>query len=206
MIKNLKPRLYQETILATCSQKNTLVVLPTGMGKSIVFIMLAAQRLQNYPNSKILVLAPTKPLCEQHYNSFKNFTKVKEITLLTGSIKPEKREELFAESKIIISTPQGLENDLVANRISFNDVSLMVFDECHRAVKDYSYVWLAKHYINNAEFPRILGLTASPGSNLETIKEVCANVHAEAIEVRTEKDPDMKPYVQDVKLNFIEVE
>ncbi|MBW3021150.1 DEAD/DEAH box helicase [Candidatus Woesearchaeota archaeon] len=206
MIKDLKPRLYQETILATCSQKNTLVVLPTGMGKSIVFIMLAAQRLQNYPKSKILVLAPTKPLCEQHYNSFKKFISIDEITLLTGSIKPEEREKLFEKSKIIISTPQGLENDLVSNRISFKDVSLLVLDECHRAVKDYSYVWLADYYIKTAEYPRILGLTASPGSNLESIKDVCQNIYAEAIEVRTEKDPDMRPYVQDVKLNFIEVE
>lgn len=206
MIKNLQPRLYQETILATCSEKNCLVVLPTGMGKSIVFVMLAAQRLKLYPNSKVLILAPTKPLCEQHYNSLQNFLEIDEICLLTGSVKPEERQKLFEKSKIIVSTPQGLENDIIAKRISFENISLLVFDECHRAVKDYSYTWLAKHYVENANYPRILGLSASPGGDLETIKEVCENLSIEDIEVRTESDPDMKPYIQDVKLNFVEVQ
>jgi len=206
MLKKLKPRLYQETILASCSEKNCLVVLPTGMGKSIIFIMLAIQRLNSFPKSKILVLAPTKPLCEQHYNSFKEFTLVEDVVLLTGSIKPKDRAVLFKNSKIIISTPQGLENDIISKRISFEDVSLLVFDECHRAVKDYAYTWLAKFYISHAKFPRVLGLSASPGSNIETIKEVCNNLNIEEIEVRTEDDPDMKPYIMDVKLNFISVE
>ena len=208
MIKDLKPRLYQETILATCAVKNTLVVLPTGMGKSIVFVMLAAQRLSNYPNSKIMTLAPTKPLCEQHVKTFKQFLDVPEdqIVLFTGEVKPEERARLFKKTQIIVSTPQGLENDVISNRISFQDVSLLVFDECHRAVKEYAYSWLAKHYVKHAKYPRILGLTASPGSDTEKIKEVCDNLNVEAIEIRTEKDPDVKPYIQEVETEFVEVE
>ncbi|MBI2575508.1 hypothetical protein HYV82_06510, partial [Candidatus Woesearchaeota archaeon] len=45
MIKDFTPRLYQEAIFATCAAKNTLVVLPTGMGKTNVFLMMAAHRL-----------------------------------------------------------------------------------------------------------------------------------------------------------------
>ncbi|MBW3020925.1 DEAD/DEAH box helicase [Candidatus Woesearchaeota archaeon] len=206
MIRNLEPRLYQETILATCSEKNTLVVLPTGMGKSIVFILLAAQRLTHFPKSKVMILAPTKPLCEQHVNTFKQFMDIEEITLFTGDVKPEERQKLFKESRIIVSTPQGLENDIVSKRISFDDVSLIVFDECHRAVKDYSYSWLAKHYAKTAKYPRILGLTASPGSDVEKIKEICNNLSVEAIEIRTEQDPDVKPYIQDVETEYVEVE
>ena len=78
----------------------------------------------------------------------------------------------------------------------------MVFDECHRAVKDYSYTWLAKHYIENAQFPRVLGLTASPGSDLEVVEEVLDNLSIENIEIRTEDDPDVKPYIQNVELNY----
>ena len=50
MIKNFEPRLYQETILNTAAEKNTLVVLPTGMGKTNIFLMLSAQRLKQFPN------------------------------------------------------------------------------------------------------------------------------------------------------------
>ena len=70
MIKNFEPRLYQQTILATASLKNTLVVLPTGMGKTNVFLMLAAQRLKQYPNSKIIMLGPTRPLIDQYKKVF----------------------------------------------------------------------------------------------------------------------------------------
>lgn len=208
MIKNFTPRLYQETILATCSEKNTLVVLPTGMGKSMIFVMLAAQRMSVYPNSKIMVLAPTKPLCEQHIKTFQKYIEIpeKEIALFTGDIKPEIRQALFKGARVIASTPQGLENDLISNKISFDDVSLLVFDECHRAVKDYAYTWIAQHYVKHAKYPRILGLTASPGSEMDNIKDVCRNLSIDAIEIRTEEDPDVKPYIQDVKMDFVSVE
>ncbi len=204
MLQNLNPRLYQQTILATCAEKNSLVVLPTGMGKSIIFVMLIAQRLKQYPKSKAMILVPTKPLAEQHVKTIEQFLDVS-VALFTGAIKAEKRAEMFAETQVIVSTPQGLENDVVAGRISFKDVSLLVFDECHRATGDYSYVWLAKHYMQHANYTRILGLTASPGSDLEGIKEVCHNLFVEAIEVRTKDDPDVKPYIQEVETTFVEV-
>ncbi len=208
MLKDFKPRLYQETIFATAANYNTLVVLPTGMGKTSVALMLAAQRLKQYPDSKILILAPTKPLVEQIMQVFKAKTNLDDskIAMFTGSIKPEKRQEMWKTHQIIASTPQGLENDIISNRIDLKDVSLMVFDECHRAVKDYSYVWVAKQYNNKARYPRILGLTASPGSDLEIINEVCQNLFIEEIEIRTDKDPDVRPYIQDVKLDWIKVQ
>lgn len=170
--------------------------------------MLAAQRLQNYPNSKIMVLAPTKLLCEQHIKTFRQFLDVNEdkIVLFTGEVKPEERARLFETAQIIVSTPQGLENDIISNRINFQNVSLLVFDECHRAVKDYAYSWLAKHYVKYANYPRILGLTASPVSDAEKIKEVCDNLNVEAIEIRTDQDPDVKPYIQEVETEFVIVE
>jgi len=71
MLKNITPRLYQETILGTCVDKNCLVVLPTGLGKTVIALMMASQRLKCFPNTKILFLAPTRPLVEQHIQTFK---------------------------------------------------------------------------------------------------------------------------------------
>jgi len=206
MLKNFKPRLYQETIFSTTVRKNTLVVLPTGMGKSLLFVMLAAQRLKQYPDSKILILAPTKPLVDQHAETLKKSLDVKEIVVFTGLIRPKKREELWKEAKIICSTPQGLENDVINKKINLEEVSLLVFDEAHHATGDYSYVWLAKQYDKLARFPKILGLTASPGSDLEKIKEICQNLFIEEVEVRTNKDPDVEPYIQEVKNEWIKVQ
>ena len=132
MIRNFEPRLYQQTILGTAANKNTLVVIPTGLGKTAVAFLLAAQRLHLYPNSKILMLAPTKPLCEQHVETFKKHLEISEdkIVLFTGSVKPEKRAEMWKDATIVISTPQGLENDAINNRVNLKEVSLIVFDEC----------------------------------------------------------------------------
>src|SRR3989338_10432743 len=93
MLKNFTPRLYQQTILGTAARHNTLVVLPTGLGKTAIAFLLTAQRLHNYPHSKILMLAPTKPLCEQHLESFRAHLEIapEKVVLFTGSVAPEKR-------------------------------------------------------------------------------------------------------------------
>lgn len=208
MLRDFTPRLYQQTILGTAAGKNTLVVLPTGLGKTALALLLAIQRLHHYPQSKILLLAPTKPLCEQHVETFRKHIEIppENIALFTGSIPPEKRAELWKTAQIIISTPQGLENDTINQRIRLDDVSLLVLDEAHHATGEYAYVWLAQQYEKVARYPRILALTASPGSDLEKIKEVCQNLHIERVEVRTEKDPDVKPYVQRVETNWVAVD
>ncbi len=208
MLRDFTPRLYQQTILGTAAQKNTLVVLPTGLGKTALAFLLAAQRLHHYPQSKILLLAPTKPLCEQHVETFNKHLDIatEKIVLFTGATRPEKRAELWNDAQIIISTPQGLENDVINRRIKLEEVSLLIFDEAHHATGEYAYVWVAKQYENTARYARILALTASPGSDLEKIKEVCQNLHIERVEVRTESDPDVKPYIQHVKINWIPVD
>jgi ERCC4-related helicase len=208
MIKNFKPRLYQESILNTTINKNTLVVIPTGLGKTNIFLMLAAHRLKTHPNSKILFVGPTKPLIDQYLQVFKKHFEINEneLAVFTGLVKPSKREELWKTSKIIFSTPQGLENDIISKRINLEEVSLLGVDEAHRAVGSYAYVFVAKQYQKLAKFPRILALTASPGSDMEKIKEICQNLYIEDVEVRTQEDPDVKPYVQEVEIDWINVE
>ncbi|MBW3015230.1 DEAD/DEAH box helicase, partial [Candidatus Woesearchaeota archaeon] len=208
MIKDFTPRLYQQTILATCANYNTLVVLPTGLGKTNIFLMLASQRLMQYPDSKVLFVGPTRPLIEQYYSVFKKHFNIDEdkIAVFTGMISPDKRAELWKKSQVIFSTPQGLENDIISDKIDISSVSLLGIDEAHRSVGDYSTVFIAKQYNKKSQWPRILALTASPGSDFEKINEVCKNLFIEKIEVRTDKDPDVKPYIQDVSVEWVEVE
>src|SRR3989338_4900958 len=180
-IRNFTPRLYQETIMASCAKGNCLVILPTGLGKTKTAILAAAHRLTSFPKSKILFLTVTKPLAEQIYNEIKECLDIDEnsIALFTGSVSPNKREELWKHAVVTVSTPQCIENDIINNKISLDDVSLLIADEAHNAVKDYSYTWVAKQYKKLSRFPRIIGLTASPGSDMATIQEVCKNLYIE---------------------------
>jgi len=208
MLKDFIPRLYQETILDTCIKKNTLVVLPTGMGKTAIALMLAIHRLKNFPNSKILFLSPTKPLVEQHLKTFKKFLDFpdEKLKVFTGQVNPEKRAELWHEAQIIFSTPQGLSNDIISGKIDISNVSLLIVDEAHRSTGDYDYCFIAKQYNKKANYAKILALTASPGDNLEKITEVCSNLFIEEVEIRTEEDPDVKPYVQEIDIKFVKVD
>ncbi len=203
----IEKREYQENILRTAEKKNTLVVLPTGIGKTVVALLLCAKRLEKYPEEKVLILAPTRPLVAQHKKSFQNAMTLDEgdFKLITGTIKPEKRAEYYRKTKIIFSTPQTVENDLKEGRLSLKDFCLLVVDEAHRSVGNYSYTFIAKKYMLQAEHPLILALTASPGSDEEKIREICENLFIRAVEIRTEEDSDVKPYVKPVSIEIVRV-
>lgn len=204
----LTPRGYQQDIFETAKMHNTMVVLPTGLGKTAIAIMLASHRIKNYPQQKVLMVAPTKPLVEQHYKSFsEQLPDVASLgVILNGSVKPEKREELFAQSSYIFSTPQTIENDLLSKRINLNEVCLLVLDEAHRATGEYAYVSIAREYARQARNERILALTASPGSKKEEINEILQNCFIEKLEVRSTSDKDVKEYVQELDIGYVEVD
>ncbi len=205
MLIDVVPRLYQEAIFSQATQGNTLVVLPTGLGKTMIALLMTAQRLGMYPDSKVLILAPTKPLVQQHEQTFRKHVKCEpdEIAVFTGDISPEKRRAMWARAKVILSTPQAVENDILTRRILLDEVSLLVIDEAHRATGDYSYVFVAKQYMTYSKLSRILALTASPGSQQETIDEVIKNLFIEKIELRTPDDADVKEYLQDIDIEYI---
>ncbi|RLG90771.1 MAG: DEAD/DEAH box helicase, partial [Candidatus Hecatellales archaeon] len=204
--ETVEKRDYQLNIVKTCLKGNTLVILPTGLGKTVIAALLTAERLFMYPEGKCFVLAPTKPLAVQHYETFKSILRLdnRSFALFTGETPPSKRG--LAEAKIVFLTPQVLLNDLIAGRISLENVVLMVFDEAHRAVGNYPYVLIAELYRRQGKNRLIVGLTASPGSTKEKIDEVRRNLDIRFIEARTEENLDVKPYVQPVKVEWVEVE
>ena len=202
---SIESRLYQQILAGDVLKKgNTMVVAPTALGKTIVAILVAADRLYKVKNSKVLVLAPSKPLAIQHESSFKEFLTLP-CTSITGAVKTDERVKRWEESRIICATPQTVESDLLNGRYDLSSVSLIVFDECHHGVGSYSYVYLASRYVQESKFNLILGLTASPGSDKAKIKEVCQNLYIQSIVVKTEDDSDVKPYFNPVEIDWVRV-
>jgi Fanconi anemia group M protein len=203
----VEQRLYQLNLAGKALEGSSLVVLPTGLGKTIISLFVIASRLQRF-GGKALILSPTKPLVDQHAAFFKKVMALpeEEILAFTGSIAPAERERLWAQGKLIVSTPQVIENDLLTKRISLEDVSHITFDEAHRAVGNYAYTFIAEKYFESAKNPHILGITASPGSSDEKIAEVCQALHVENVAVKTEKDRDVRPYVQEKELEWLQVQ
>ena len=208
MLYGIKPRDYQANIFETCKNNNCLVVLPTGMGKTLIALMLAIERQKQFPSSKVLFLAPTRPLANQHLNYFKKHLPelYGQFELFTGKVEPEKRRRLWQDADVIFSTPQTVANDLKSGSYNLGDVSLLIEDECHRCLKNYDYVYMADEYKKTAKNSRILGLTASPGSDASVIHQICKNLGIEKVEIRTRMSNDVKEYVQELKAELVKVE
>ncbi len=202
---SIESRLYQQILAGDVLKKgNTMVVAPTALGKTIVAILVAADRLQKVKNSKVLILSPSKPLAIQHEASFKEFLTLP-CSSITGAVKTDERVKRWEESRIISATPQTIESDLLNGRYDLSSVSLVVFDECHHGVGAYSYVYLASRYVKESNYNLILGLTASPGSDKAKIKEVCENLYIQNVVVKTENDRDVKPYFNPVSIDWVRI-
>jgi Fanconi anemia group M protein len=207
-IINLNPRDYQKAIFETAKNNNTLVVLPTGLGKTLIALMLAIERKRKYPLSKILFLAPTRPLVEQHFETFKSQLPElwADLQLFTGSVEAKKRKEIFQTAEIIFSTPQCIANDLEHYLYDTKEISLLIIDECHRCLKNYDYTKVVDFYKRQSHHPLILGLTASPGHDPEKVKEICKHLDITEIEIRTRDSEDVKPYLKEREFEKIEVD
>jgi len=199
----VEARSYQKNLAKSVIKNgNSLIVAPTALGKTIVAVLVIADVLEK-KKGKILFLAPTKPLVEQHAKTILNLMKVEEseIAIITGAIKPRDRRELM-EKTIVCSTPQCVRNDLQKKRISLNNIALIIFDEAHRAVGDYAYVEIGRTFIKQNPAGLMIGMTASPGHEKRKIKEISDNLLIENIEIKSHEDLDVKPYVNPIELEW----
>ncbi len=199
------PRLYQTSISdAVLKNGSTLVVLPTGLGKTLVAILVAAAKLNE--GGRVLFLAPTRPLAAQHEKVCREWLMLKpeEIVSVSGLITAEKRKPLYLPPvRMVISTPQTIANDLEAGRLNF-DFSLVIFDECHRSVGKYAYTFVAM--AAKERHSLVLGLTASPGGDRKKITGILNALGIQHVQIRTSEDADVKPYVKPLEIEWIRVE
>ncbi|AHG00660.1 Hef nuclease [Halostagnicola larsenii XH-48] len=199
----LERRLYQLKLAGTAANDHTLVCLPTGLGKTTVSLLVTARRLEEV-GGKSLMLAPTKPLVQQHAEFYREALQIpdEEIVVFTGDVSPDDRAALWNESTVIMATPQVIENDLVGSRVSLSDVTHITFDECHRATGDYAYNYIAERYHADANQPLVTGMSASPGGDEEAILEVCENLGLHEVEVMTEEDADVSEFTHDTDVEW----
>ncbi|MCI4349703.1 MAG: DEAD/DEAH box helicase, partial [Thermoplasmata archaeon] len=200
----LEDRLYQARIAEAAIDHNTLAVLPTGLGKTAIALRVIAEFLRREPTRSILFLAPTRPLVVQHARSVAEALLAPPPLALTGTISPERRSELLHPPQVIVATPQVIGNDLGSGQFPLATISLAVIDEAHRAVGDYPYVAIGRAIAEEGRV-RVLAMTASPGSSLQRIRSVWANLGIEHGEYRTAEDADVRPYVHGIGVESIEV-
>ena len=199
----LENRRYQVELADTAGRDHALVCLPTGLGKTTVSLLVTARRLHEVGGTSLL-LAPTKPLVQQHAEFYREALTIPddEVVVFTGEVRPDDRAELFEDATVVIATPQVVENDLVGNRIDLERVTHCTFDECHRATGDYAYNYIADRYHADAADPLVTAMSASPGDDEEAILQVCENLGLAEVAVMTEDDADVAEYTHNTDVDW----
>lgn len=203
--KAIEPREYQLNLYSEAVNQNTLIVLPTGMGKTIIAAMVIAKVLED-GKGKVLFMAPTKPLVGQHYDTLRKLLSLGEgeITSFTGEVDNEDRLVKWVSSKVVVSTPQVVSNDIRKGTVDISKFGLIVFDEAHRATGNYAYVHVASSFLE-AKRRLILAITASPGGDRKKFDEVNKALGIEKVLIKDENSPDVSKYVNEVKLNVVKI-
>ncbi|MHA1522588.1 MAG: DEAD/DEAH box helicase family protein [Promethearchaeota archaeon] len=210
---DLNLREYQQKIVDRAQKEHLLVVIPTGLGKTLIGAKLMDYCMTDTDlRKKAIFLAPTRPLIDQHVQSLRSYfnTDLVDIFDITGKVSPAKRTKIITSEKpaLIVMTPQTLNNDIAKERYSLENICLIIFDEAHRAQGKYAYVPIANKFVNDNPQGRILALTASPGSTKEKISTLLQNLHIPLghIEYRDRQHKEVKPYTHEITVSPTPVE
>lgn len=148
-------RPYQETARQKVQEewkegkKRTLLVLPTGTGKTIVFSKIIEDRVRK--GERVLVIAHRGELLEQASDKLYKSTGLKTAT--------EKAEQTSLGSfyRVVVGSVQTLQREKRLNQFPPEYFDTIVIDEAHHAISD-GYQRVLQHF----ESANVLGVTATP--------------------------------------------
>lgn len=204
---NVPLRDYQLAITKTALFSNTLVALPTGLGKTLIAAVVMYNYFRWFPEGKIVFTAPSRPLVLQQIEACHNIVGIpQEWTIdMTGLINPAKRACFWRSKRVFFVTPQVLEKDIQSGTCLVKYLVCLVIDEAHRALGNYSYCVAVRELMMVPVPLRILALTATPGSKQQGIQQIIDNLHISTLQYRDESDHDVSPYVHNRKIELIQV-
>ncbi|CAK5060294.1 unnamed protein product [Aphanomyces euteiches] len=193
---NYPVRIYQQTIARAALFQNTLVCLPTGLGKTLIAAVVMYNFYRWFPRGKIVFMAPTKPLVSQQIQACHDVMPIPQHDMaeLQGNVAPAKRKLLWSTKRVFFCTPQSLQNDIERGNCDVRSFVCVVVDEAHRATGNYAYVVAIRHIAAKISGFRILALSATPGSKFDVIQEVITNLRISHIECKSGDDPDVRKY------------
>ena len=191
----VEARAYQLLAAKQAISGSTLLVMPTGLGKTAVQWMAMADALQG--KGKIVLVAPTTGLVAQQARMAKEFINLEKerIVTMTGADRPVKREEIWKDAKIVMATPHVIRNDARNGRILLSEIDLLIVDEAHHATGSDSMAQLGDLYLEASSNAMILAATASPGVKAAKVLEVIQRLGIERLYVTRRDDDLVQPYI-----------
>ncbi|XP_050988741.1 Fanconi anemia group M protein isoform X2 [Labeo rohita] len=204
---NYPIRDYQLRISEAALLRNTLVCLPTGLGKTFIASVLMYNYYRWFPAGKIVFMAPTKPLVAQQIQACYGVMGIPQehMAELTGSTAAQQRRELWRSKRVFFLTPQVMVNDLTRNTCPAAHVKCVVIDEAHKATGNHAYCQVIRELSNQTQQFRVLALSATPGGDVKAVQQVISNLLISHIELRSEDSPDVQTHVHQRSLEKIVV-
>ncbi|KAJ5483978.1 ATP-dependent DNA helicase mph1 [Penicillium diatomitis] len=199
---------YQFNIAQKGLFHNLLVALPTGLGKTFIAATVMLNWYRWTRDAQMVFVAPTKPLVSQQVAACLEIAGIprSDTTMLTGGAAPGLRAKEWQSKRVFFMTPQTLINDLKTGIADPKRIVLLVVDEAHRATGGYAYVEVVKFLRRFNQSFRVLALTATPGSTVESVQAVIDGLDISRVEIRTEHSLDIRDYVhsRDVEIETFE--
>jgi endoribonuclease Dicer len=164
------PRQYQIELFQKACEQNTIVVLETGSGKTLIAVLLIEEMLKREPTKKVAFLVGNRILANQQAKVMYEELDLPqhEIGEYTGDANmlhsPAKEYDLKSK-KILVMTAQTLFNSLQHAIISMDDLSLLIVDECHHCKDSHPFNTVMQHFyfpLKKENRPKVFGMTASP--------------------------------------------
>ncbi|KAL0969602.1 hypothetical protein UPYG_G00229650 [Umbra pygmaea] len=193
---NYPLRDYQLKMSEAALYQNTLVCLPTGLGKTFIAAVVMYNFYRWYPSGKIVFMAPTKPLVAQQIEACYKVMGIPQAHMaeLTGSTQAMQRRELWRSRRIFFLTPQVLVNDLSRDTCPALQVKCVVIDEAHKALGNHAYCQVVRQLGSQTQQFRILALSATPGGDIKAVQQVISNLLISHIELRSEESADIQAH------------
>ena len=170
------PRDYQRELFLSAMNRNTLVYLPTGSGKTLIAAMVLSCMKKLNPNKLMVFLVDRVPLAYQQSDYIKSQVPDLRVETLVGEMEPFQQKnihQLLADNKVdlLVLTHQIFLNFLAVTEnppVRLTDVSVLVFDEAHHCRGNHQYKQIMAYYKDtpNKFKPVVLGLTASPAGEI----------------------------------------
>ncbi|XP_069008492.1 Fanconi anemia group M protein [Embiotoca jacksoni] len=193
---NYPLREYQLKISEAALFQNTLVCLPTGLGKTFIAAVVMYNFYRWYPSGKIVFMAPTKPLVAQQIEACYKVMGIPQAHMaeLTGSTAANQRQGVWRSKRVFFLTPQVMVNDLSRDTCPAQQVKCVVIDEAHKALGNHAYCQVIRQLGSQTLQFRVLALSATPGGDTKSVQAVISNLLISHIELRSEESPDIQAH------------
>ncbi|KAM3419088.1 hypothetical protein BST61_g5039 [Cercospora zeina] len=211
-----KLRSYQQEMLQLSLEKNIIVAMDTGSGKTHIAVARIRAELERVTGDDLIwFLTPSRTLAEQQYKVLNTELSAYGVRLLTGADGVEKWTDqqlwdaVFTNVRVIVATLAVLRDALVHAFVTISRLALCVFDEAHRCTKQHPMNQIMQNFYRPAQakgekVPHILSLTASPVMSAKTgsLQTIESNLFSIAVTPKVHR-AELEKYVNPPEFRMI---